>query len=139
MAGCLIEKWKSMTLSACIYHWLGEQDMLILWVILGIKRCVCLFIYLFIYLKKEITITWKKFFKEHLVPFGSYKSVFKSCHAYFLVIHLLNWAWSLLKGGSIWRSNSALHWEYNVLNTSIRTSSRITGPKINIHIKDRTN
>lgn len=50
----------------------------------------------------------------------------------FLRIYLLNWAWSLLKGGSIWRSNSALHWEYNVLNTSIRTSSRITGPKINI-------
>lgn len=54
----------------------------------------------------------------------------------FWLIHLLNWAWSLLKGCSIWRSNSALHWEYNVLNTSIRTSSRITGPKINIHMKN---
>lgn len=43
--------------------------------------------------------------------------------------HLLSWEWSLLKEDSIWRSSSALHWVYNVLNTSISTSSNITGPK----------
>ena len=77
------KKWKSKTLSACIYHWLGDEDMLMLYDFSqGLKK-ICVYINTHIYtyrnnLKEERTITWKKVFKERLVPPDSVNSVFKS-------------------------------------------------------------